>query len=309
MRGHLRSGAVRVDHERGVGRWAAAGHECLADVEDGVAPVTAVDGVALAERLPRAAAGGVELAQRLIGPRVEDATIGCNVQPGVERKVERSRAQGSQGPICLPHLGDIGTALRDQHLAVRQRRDRRIPAPGGHVRAEAPVVGRGVEQMRLDDPLELRILVSAGDEQRPVEQVGETSAEDVEPRIDGRRRVCPRDRVVDGGACEVLNGKRLGRGIADRVPSEHFAVRKQSHVNPDDGPVNHRPPLPDLPGIGHYGSGGCLRRPGRPYPRFAVEPRLGRGVVDNLVLSMMACRSVDVVREDRPPAHRAPRFR
>ncbi len=33
--------------------------------------------------------------------------------------------------------------------------------------------------MRLDDPLELRVLVAAGDEQRTVEEVREPGAEDV----------------------------------------------------------------------------------------------------------------------------------
>ena len=158
----------------------------------------------------------------------------------------------------------------------------------------------GVEQMRLDDALELRVLVAAGDEERTVEEVGETGAEDVETLIDSGRRMGARDRVVDGGSREVVNGKGLRRRIADGVPGEHFAVRKQSHVNANDGPVDDRSPLSDLSGIrGDFGGSG-LRRPAGQEPRLPVELRLERSAVDDGVLGLMPRRGVDVVREHGP---------
>jgi hypothetical protein len=293
-------GAVGVDHERGLRRRAAAGHQRLADVVDGVAPVAAVEAVALAEALPRTAARCVELAERRIWPRVEDATVGRNVHPWIERQVERRRAQRSQSPIGLPHLRRIGTTFRDQHLAVRERRHRRIPATGRHIGTEAPSVGHGVEQMRLDDALELRVLVTAGDEQRTVEEVRETGAEDVVALIDGGGCLRARDGVVDGGSRKIVNGKGLGRGIADGVPREHLAVRKQRDMDADDGPVDDRTPFPDLSGIGRDGRVDRLRCPRGPDARPAVSPRLERCAVDDRVFGLMARRSIDVVRQDGP---------
>ena len=106
-----------------------------------------------------------------------------------------------------------------------------------------------------------------------------------------------RDRVVDGGSREVVNGEGLGRRIADGVPGEHFAVRKQSDVNANDGPVDDRPPLSDLSGIrGDFGGSG-LRRPAGQEPRLPVELPLERSAVDDGVLGLMPRRGVDVVRE------------
>jgi hypothetical protein len=79
--------------------------------------------------------------------------------------------------------------------------------------------------MRLDDALQLGVLVATGKEQRPVEEVGETGAEEVEARIDRGGGMCARDRVVDGRPGEIVNGKLLGRCIADGVPGEHHAAK------------------------------------------------------------------------------------
>jgi hypothetical protein len=153
--------------------------------------------------------------------------------------------------------------------------------------------------MRLGNALELRILVTARDEERAVEKVRETGAENVETRIDRRRRVYARDRVVDGGPGEIVNREGLGRRIADRVPGEHLAVRKQGHVNPDDGPVDDGAPLSGLPGVARHG-GGRLRSPGRQLPRMPVELRLERPAVDDGVLGLMACHGVGVMGQHGP---------
>jgi hypothetical protein len=105
-----------------------------------------------------------------------------------------------------------------------------------------------------------------------------------------------RDGVVDGGSRKVVNGKGLGRGIADGVPGEHFAVRKQRHMNADDGPGGDWAPLPGLPGIVRDDLGGRQRRPRRPEPGAIVEHRLARCAVDDRVFGLMTRRSVDVVR-------------
>ena len=128
--------------------------------------------------------------------------------------------------------------------------------------------------MRLDDALELRVLVAARDEQRAVEEVRETGAEDVVTLIDRGGCMGTRDGVVDGGSRKVVNGKGLRRRIADGVEGEHFAVRKQRHMNADDGPGGDWAPLTDLPGIGRDDLGGRQRRPRRPEPGAIVEHRL-----------------------------------
>jgi hypothetical protein len=72
-------------------------------------------------------------------------------------------------------------------------------------------------------------------------------------------------------------------------------------VDADDGPVGHRTPLPDLPGIRRDRGG--RRPPGRglgPLLGFPVEPCLGRRVVDDVVLGVMALRSVDALRHCDP---------
>jgi hypothetical protein len=81
--------------------------------------------------------------------------------------------------------------------------------------------------VRLDDAVELLILVAAGDEQRTVEEVSEAGAEDVEARIDVGRRLSARGRVIHGGTREVLHREALGRAVPDRVPREHLAIREQ----------------------------------------------------------------------------------
>jgi hypothetical protein len=68
-------------------------------------------------------------------------------------------------------------------------------------------------------------------------------------------------------------------------------------VDADDGPVDDRAPPPDLPGIGLERGGGHLRRGGGKSPGFPVEPLLGRRVVEDLVLGLMARRGVDIVRQ------------
>jgi hypothetical protein len=299
-RGDLRCRPVGVDHNRGFRGRPAAGHECLADVVDGVAAVIAVDRIALAEALPGAAATGVESAQRLTGPRIEDATIGGNVQPGIERQVQRSGTQCAQAAVALAHLRDVGAALGDQHLPVCQRRHRRIPAAGGHIRPQTPAIARRVEQMRLHDPFELRVLVPTSKKQRPVKEVSETGAEDVETRVDSRRRMCPRDRVEDGGPGEIVNREGLGRSIADRVEGKHLPVRKQSDMNTDDGPVDDRPPLPDLTGIGDDCGGSRLRGPAGQQPRLPTQLPLEHPGMDDRVLGPMPHHAVDVVRQHRP---------
>ena len=159
---------------------AAAGDEDPADVVERVAAVVPVDGVALAEALPGAGPVGVERPHRLVRARVEGTAVRRRVDPRVQRQVQRRRGQPAQRSGRRPHLGDVRSALGDEHLAVAQRRDGRVPAPGRHVRAQAPRVRQVVEDVRLDDPVERRAPVPAGEEQAAVREVGQTAAEDVE---------------------------------------------------------------------------------------------------------------------------------
>ena len=91
------------------------------------------------------------------------------------------RTSGVSGPPSVISISPFVSGVTDGY----QR-------PAAMFGPEAPAVGRGVEQVRLDDPFELRVLVAAGEEQRTVEEVGEAGAEDVVTRIESARRVwCP----------------------------------------------------------------------------------------------------------------------
>ena len=115
--------------------------------------------------------------------------------------------------------------------------------PPSHVRAEAPQVRRGIEDMRLDDAVELLVLVAAGDEHPAVEEMREAAAEDVEAGVDVDRRLRARRRIPHRRARVVLHRVRLGRVVADRVVGQHLAVRQQRDVDADDRPVDDRTPL------------------------------------------------------------------
>ena len=87
------------------------GDEDLADVIEGVAAVVPVLAVAArAEVLPCPAAGRIQLAQVVVGPRVEDAAIGRDVHPRIERHVHRRRLLGelADGAVRLADLGIQG---------------------------------------------------------------------------------------------------------------------------------------------------------------------------------------------------------
>jgi hypothetical protein len=304
---HLRRCPVRVDHARVVGRATAARDERLADVEDRVAAVAAVDGVALAVGLPRAAAGRVELPKRRIRARVEDAAVGRHVHPRIERQVERGGAERTERSVRPPHLRHVRTAFRDEHLAVREGGDRRVPAPRGHVGSEAPSVGHWIEEMRLDDPVQLLILVAAGDEQRAVCEVGEAGAEDVVSRVDVDRGLRARGRVVHRGPGEGLIGKRLRGAVADRVPGEHLPVGQQSDVDPHNRPVHDRTPLAGLSRVGRDCRRRRARQHGRAMSRGLVQVRLDRGVVQDVVLCPVTGGCAHVVRQSGARRHQRQR--
>ena len=294
-RGHLRRRAVDVD-DPGVGaRAGSARDEDLPDVVEGAAAVAAVQRVALAEGLPRPATAGVERAHGLVRARVEGAAVGSHVEPRVQRQVERrgvERAQAARGRADLRH---VGAALGDQHLAVAQRGDARIPPAGRHVGAEAPRVRRRVEGVGLDDPVQLCVLVAARQEDRPVRQVREPAAEDVEAGIDVDRRLRPGRRVPHRGAGVVMDRIGLGRVVADGVVGEHLAVREQRDVDADHGPVHDRAPLSDVPLRSGHRRGGDRRVARRRLARVAPEPclvadRMRRGVLGFVRLALMAER-------------------
>ncbi len=261
---------------------AAARDEDLPRGEDRVAAVVPVDRVALPVGLPRAGAARGDRAHRLVRPRVERAAVGRHVQPRVERKVQRRGAQRPDRSRRRPHLGQVRAALRDQHLAVAQRRDARIPALDGHVGAERP---RGaVVDVRLTDALQRRVLVAAGEEERAVGQVREAAAEDVVPREHGRRRVGAGHRVPQRRAGEGVLGVGLRRLVADGVVGEDLAVGHQGDVDADHRPVRQRPPAPRDVLVAGDGRRSGPRVGGRGRPRRRGHARLHGGVVDDRVL-------------------------
>ena len=184
---------------RGVlARGTAARDEHLPDVEERMAAVVAVDRVPLPQRLPRPGAGGVERTHRLVGTGIERAPVRGDVHPRVEGQAERSGAERPQPTRKHPNLGRVDVTRGDQHLAVPQRRHGRIPAPGRHVRTKAPRVGRGLEEVRLNDAIQLLVLVPAREEHPTVEQMRQPAAEDVEAGIHVDRRLNPRHRIPHG---------------------------------------------------------------------------------------------------------------
>ena len=283
---------VDVDDPRVSARAAAAGDEHLAHVVERVAAVAAVDGVALAEGLPGAGPVRVELSHRLVGTGVERPAVRRHVEPRIERQVQRRRAQRPQRSSRRAHLGDVRAALGDQHLAVAQRRDRRIPPLGRHVRAEAPGIRQVVEHMGLDDPVERRVLVPACQEQHPVAQVGETAAEHVEP---GHVHLCLGAGlwIPDRGAREVVDGERLRGPVADGVVGQHLPVRQHGHVHPHDRPVDERAPAAHLVLVPHDRRRSDRRISGGCRAGALAEDRLFGDVVVRGVLSDMRRFAVD----------------
>ena len=100
-----------------------------------------------------------------------------------------------------------------------------------------------VEDVRLDDAVELRVLVAAGEEHPAVEEVRQPAAEDVEARVDVDRRLRAGLRIPDRRARVVVHRVGLGRVVADRVVRQHLAVRQQRDMHADDRPVDDGPPL------------------------------------------------------------------
>ena len=291
--GHLRRRSADV-HDAGVrARAAAAGDEDLAHIEERVAAVAAVDGVALAEALPRPGAARVEPPHRLVGTGVERSSVRRHVDPRIQREVQRRRTQPPQVPARGTNLGDVGAALGDQHLAVAQRRDRRIPAPLGHVRAKAPRVRLVVEHVCLDDPVQPRVQVPAREEECPIGQVSQTAAEDVEARVHPHRRLGPGVGIPQGGSGVVMHRVGLGCVVANRVVGQHLAIGQQRHVHTDDGPVDQRAPATNLVlvsrdgrlcrlGVGRGGGDG-----------LPLEPPLRGRVVSDRVLRLVPANGVD----------------
>ena len=101
-----------------------------------------------------------------------------------------------------------------------------------------------VEDVRLGDAVQLRVLVAARDEERAVHQMREAAAEDVVARVHVTG-VCVRS--PDPRPSRACGRGRVGlrRVVADRVVGEHLAVGHQRDVDADHGPVDERAPLPD----------------------------------------------------------------
>ena len=154
-RGDLRRGPVHVDRARRPRRRAAAGDEDLAHVIEGVAAVVAVLPIAArTEALPCPGAGRIQLAQVVVGTRVEDTAIGRDVHPGIERHVHRPRLLGSVGGWLPSVRRTSGIQGRPPVMSISplvKRRHRRVPAGALHVGAERPGIVRGVEGVGIDD--------------------------------------------------------------------------------------------------------------------------------------------------------------
>jgi hypothetical protein len=101
--------------------------------------------------------------------------------------------------------------------------------------------------VRLNDALELGILVPAREEQRPVREVGQAAAEDVVAGVHVHRSLDAGGGVPHSRASVVVHREGLGRCIADRVVREHLPVLEQRHVHTHNRPVDQRAPLTHIP--------------------------------------------------------------
>ncbi len=294
----LRGGPIQVDDSGIPARCSSARDQDLADVEVDVAAVRAVQRVTLAKALPGASPGGVEASHRRVRTRVEGPPVGGDVDPRVERQVERSRGERAQAAVGHAHLRGVRAALRDQHLPISQGSHGRVPAVRRHVRPKAPRVGVRIEDMCLDDAVELRVLVPAGDEQGPVHEVRQAAAEDVVARGHGDRRLRSSSWVPHGGAGVVVNRIGLARVVSHRVVREHLAVLEQGRVDAHDRPVFDRAPLPHLTLVAAHRGRGRLGVGGRSRAGAQLEPPLhGRAVRNGVLLHVALDRGYGLVSE------------
>ena len=241
---YLRRCPVQVDDAGIAARGRSARDEDLAHVIERMAAVVADQGVALAEALPRASSGGVEASHRLVGARVEGAAVGRHVDPRVKRQVQRPpcRARAGHRRSCAPP-GTSGPPSVISISPLLQRGDARVPTAGRHALPKAPRIGVRVEDVRLDEAVELGVLVPAGEEQGPVHEVGQAAAEDVVARRHVHRRVRARGGVPHRGAGVVVDRVGLGCVVAHRVVGEHLPVLEQRDVHAHHRPVDNRAPL------------------------------------------------------------------
>src|SRR5829696_9185219 len=84
--------------------------------------------------------------------------------------------------IGLVDLRNRGTTADDDGLVVSEGRDRGVPALGGHIGTPSPGLGSPVEDVGLDDPILLRVLVAARDQHPAVSELRVSGAEDVVSR-------------------------------------------------------------------------------------------------------------------------------
>jgi hypothetical protein len=149
----------------------------------------------------------------------------------------------------------------------------------------------------LDDSGQRRVLVAARDEQRPIAQVRETAAEDVEARVHPHVRLGPGLRVPDGGPGERVVLEGLRGPVTDRVICQHLAVGQQRHVHANDRPVDQRSPAPHLVLVPRHRRFGRLgvRRGGR--NRRLLERRLLGASVTDRVFRLVPADRFDRVTE------------
>ena len=243
---YLRRSPVDVDDAGIIARGPSARDEDLAHVIEGMAAVVAVQGVALAEVLPRASSGCIEAPHRRVGTGVEGTAIGRYVHPRIQRLVERGRVERAQTTVRFEHLRHGRSARGDQRLPVGKGGDARVPPSGRHVRPKAPRIGVRVEEVRLHEAVELGVHGPTGDEQGSVHEVDQAAAKDVVARGHVHRRLRAGGGVPHRGAGVVLDRVGLGCVVAHRVIREHLSVREQRHVHGHHRPVDNRAPLAHL---------------------------------------------------------------
>ena len=135
--------------------------------------------------------------------------------------------------------------------------------------------------MRLNDALQLLVLVPAREEQPTVQEMRQPATEDVEAGIHVDRRLNARRRIPHGRTRVIVHRVALGGVVPNRVVGQHLSVRQERNMHTHDRPVHDRAPLALVmrrPGGGSRSRAGgeCRHRTRTGRPARAPAPPCAR---------------------------------
>ena len=180
--------------------------------------------------------------RQLVGSRVKHAPVGQHEHVRVDGQAQsRVRQLSPAVGRRVVDLRDSGIAAvtvdrsrGDQHPAIRQRGDGRIPASKRHGGRGRPGQGCRVKYRPVGDAVIIGHVVAAGDEHSPIRQQAMSGAEQI-GTAERSRREAVGGRIPDRGQGSI-DGGIVAIG-------QHFAGRHEGDMNRQNRPKSNRTPL------------------------------------------------------------------